>query len=189
MRVVAGQAKGCRLKTPSGERIRPTADRVKEALFEIIGERIRDARVLDLFAGTGNLGIEALSRGAGSVLFIDADRSAVRLIGQNLDRTHLGDRAETWKTDARSAIARLKRTESRFEIVLLDPPYGYGQTKSILRRLHREKLLSPRGLMVIEHDRRTDLPERIDSLERRDQRRFGDTMISFYEARPQRIEP
>jgi 16S rRNA (guanine966-N2)-methyltransferase len=189
MRVVAGEAKGCRLKTPSGDRIRPTADRVKEALFEIVGERIRDARVLDLFAGTGNLGIEALSRGADSVLFVDTDRSAVRLIEQNLARTHLGGRAETWKTDARSAIARLKRTGRRFEIMLLDPPYGYGHTESILRRLGQHKLLLPRGLMVVEHDRRTDFPERIDSLERRDQRRFGDTMISFYEAAPRRIQP
>jgi len=184
MRVVAGEAKGCRLKAPSGDRIRPTADRVKEALFEIIGERICDARVLDLFAGTGNLGIEALSRGACSVLFVDADRSAVRLIGQNLIRTCLGERAETWKIDARSALERLKKSGHRFEIVLLDPPYGYGHTESILKRLCRNKLFSPKGLMVVEHDRRTDLPRRIDSLECCDQRRFGDTMISFYEVRP-----
>ena len=184
MRVVAGEARGCRLKTPSGDRIRPTADRVKEALFEIIGERIRDARVLDLFAGTGNLGIEALSRGACSVLFVDADRSAVKLIGQNLTRTRLSERAETWKTEARLALDRLKKKGRRFEIVLLDPPYGYDRTESILKRLCRNKLFSPRGLMVIEHDRRTDLPERIDSLERCDRRRFGDTMVSFYVNRP-----
>jgi len=187
MRVVAGEAKGRRLKAPEGDRIRPTADRVKESLFEVIGERVRGARVLDLFAGTGNLGIEALSRGASSALFVDADRSAIRLIGQNLVRTRLGQRAETWRGDARAVLDRLARLGRRFEIVLLDPPYAAGYDEDILQRLSRSKILSPGSLTTIEHDRRTDLPERIDALGRCDQRRFGDTVISFYEQRPQRV--
>jgi 16S rRNA (guanine966-N2)-methyltransferase len=187
MRVVAGEAKGRRLKAPSGDRIRPTADRVKESLFEILGERIRNARVLDLFAGTGNLGIEALSRGARSVLFVDADRSAIRLINRNLLQTRLGERAETWKSDARSALDRLKKLGRRFEIVLLDPPYSYIHLQFILHQLCRYRLFSRNGMMVVEHDRRADLPERIDSLALCDQRRFGDTMISFYEEKPRRV--
>ena len=189
MRVVAGEAKGRRLKAPSGDRIRPTADRVKESLFEVIGERVRDARVLDLFAGTGNLGIEALSRGARSALFVDADRSAVRLIVQNLNRTRLEERAETWKSDARSALERLKKSGSRFDIVLLDPPYEYDSLESILSQLYRYRLLSPGGLLVIEHDRRTDLPQRTGSVQLCDRRRFGDTMISFYQQKPERAQP
>jgi len=181
MRVVAGEARGCRLKTPTGDRIRPTADRVKESLFEIIGERIRNARVLDLFAGTGNLGIEALSRGARCALFVDTSRSAVRLIGQNLIRTHLGERAEIWKSDCESALGRLEKMNRRFEIVLLDPPYGYDRAASLLKQLCLGKLLSLGGLMAVEHDRRSNLPEHIGSLERSDQRRFGDTMLSFYQ--------
>jgi 16S rRNA (guanine(966)-N(2))-methyltransferase RsmD len=189
MRVVSGEAKGRRLKTPRGDRIRPTADRVKESLFEIIGQRIRDARVLDLFAGTGNLGIEALSRGARSVLFVDADRTAILLVGQNLTLTRLGDRAETWKSDAHSALGKLAGSGRRFEVVLLDPPYGSGYEEPVLRRLSRSEILSPGGLTVIEHDRRIDLPERIDSLERLDQRRFGDTVLSFYRQSPGKARP
>ena len=189
MRVVSGEAKGRRLKTPGGDRIRPTADRVKESLFEIIGERIRDARVLDLFAGTGNLGIEALSRGARSVLFVDADRAAIRLIGQNLTLTRLDDRAETWRSDARAALGKLAGSGRCFDIVLLDPPYGTGYEEPVLRRLSRSEILPPGSLTVIEHDRRIDLAERIDSLERFDQRRFGDTMLSFYRQSPEKARP
>ncbi len=182
MRVISGEAKGRRLKAPTGDRIRPTADRVKETLFDILEERVRNARVLDLFAGTGSLGIEALSRGARSVLFVDAAGEAVRLISDNLERTEMGSRAEVWKSKALSAIARLKKLGYQFAIVLLDPPYGYacGQIETLLRRICLADILSRRGLIVIEHDKRTELPDRFGSMERLDQRRFGDTMVSFY---------
>jgi len=181
MRVISGEAKGRRLKAPTGDRIRPTADRVKETLFDILGERVQNARVLDLFAGTGSLGIEALSRGARSVLFVDEAGEAIRLISDNLERTEMGSRAEVWRSNALSALARLKKLGRQFEIVLLDPPYGYGHIESIMRRLRRVRLSSRRGLIVIEHDKRTELPERFGSMQRLDQRRFGDTTVSFYE--------
>jgi 16S rRNA (guanine966-N2)-methyltransferase len=181
MRVVSGVAKGRRLKAPSGGRIRPTADRVKETLFDIIGERVLNARVLDLFAGTGSLGIEALSRGARFVLFVDAAREAVKLIGDNLVRTAMEERAETWRSDALAAVARLKKEGRHFDIVLLDPPYGYDHIGGILRQLQQANLFSRRSLMVVEHHKRTEIPNRVDSMERIDQRRFGDTMISFYQ--------
>jgi 16S rRNA (guanine(966)-N(2))-methyltransferase RsmD len=189
MRVVSGEAKGRRLKTPGGDRIRPTADRVKESMFEIIAGRIPDARVLDLFAGTGNLGIEALSRGARSGLFVDADRSAVKLIRENLARTRLDRRAEIWKSDARAALDRLRRLERRFDIVLLDPPYGSGYQEIILKMLDCNGILLSRGVIAVEHDRRSGLPQAVGSLERFDLRCFGDTVLSFYEESRRKVSP
>jgi 16S rRNA (guanine(966)-N(2))-methyltransferase RsmD len=181
MRVVSGEAKGRRLKSPVKECIRPTADRVKETLFDIIGDRIREARVLDLFAGTGSLGIEALSRGARSILFVDVAKQAIRLISDNLIRTDLQERAEIWRTDALRAIARLGKKGRRFEIALLDPPYEYGHIERIMRRYQQADLSTPESMIVVEHHKKTVLPDGVESMYRFLEKRFGDTVLSFYQ--------
>jgi 16S rRNA (guanine966-N2)-methyltransferase len=180
MRVISGVAKRRRLKTPSSIRIRPTADRVKEALFGIIGDRIPDHRVLDLFAGTGNLGIEALSRGARWAHFVDRAREAADIIQENLLRTGLAGRAGVWRTGVFAAISRLGREERCFEVVFLDPPYGYRHTERVLRGLQQARILAGESLVVVEHDKRDILPRQIGSLQIGDERRFGDTVVTFF---------
>jgi 16S rRNA (guanine966-N2)-methyltransferase len=186
MRVISGEAKGRRLKTPSSIRIRPTADRVKEALFGIIGDRIYDHRVLDLFAGTGNLGIEALSRGARWVLFVDRAKEAIDIIQENLRRTGLTDRAGIWRTGVFAALSRLRKEKRCFEVVFLDPPYGYQHIERVLRTLQQARICVGESLVVVEHDKRDILPRQIDSLRIGDERRFGDTVVTFFTQKVER---
>jgi 16S rRNA (guanine966-N2)-methyltransferase len=169
MRVIAGTEKGRRLKAPPGAR--PTADRVREALFSIIAARVAGAAVLDLFAGSGALGIEALSRGAARVTFVDDDRRAVQAVQANLG----GLEATVLQRDA---AVFLRTTTDQYDLVFLDPPYRHGP------RLGRElsgpvaAVLAPGGLVVSESDRRTplDLPD----LTLQDERRYGDTLIRLH---------
>ena len=121
MRVISGKARGVTLKTPDGNQTRPTADRVKEALFSIIQFDLPGAKILDLFAGSGQLGIEALSRGADSALFIDASDKACALVKENLRRTKLTEQAEVIRSDY---LSYLKNCRKKFNIIILDPPYA-----------------------------------------------------------------
>jgi 16S rRNA (guanine966-N2)-methyltransferase len=170
MRIIAGTHKGRRISAPKGAR--PTSDRVREALFSILAGRVEGARVLDLFAGSGALGIEALSRGAASATFVDDDPGAIRVIRRNLDAVHAVRR------DA-AAFLRSARDEGRqYDLVFLDPPYRLGP------RIGRElselvaAVLAPAGVVVSESDRRAplDLPD----LDLADERRYGDTLIRFH---------
>ena len=165
MRVVAGHWRGRPLKAPPGAR--PTADRVKEALFSILGDRVPGARVLDLFAGSGALGIEALSRGASEATFVDDDARAVAVIRANL-------RGAEAKVVRRDATAFLRTATAQYDLVFLDPPYRLGPRLA----LPVAGVLAPGGLAVTESDRRTplDLPDLL--LE--DERRYGDTLIRLH---------
>ena len=180
MRVISGEAKGRRLKTPGDERIRPTADKIKGALFSIIGERVRDAHVLDLFAGTGNLGIEALSRGARFVHFVDADKGAESIIRENLIRVKFEDRACVWRTDAITALSRLERTGQRFDLIFSDPPYGRQLNQKALAMLSNGEFIVEDGLVVLEHHRKELFPPQKTALLKIDERRFGETVLTFY---------
>ena len=125
MRIITGSARGCRLKTPQGqETTRPTADRVKESVFNILGSMVQDRRVLDLFAGTGNLGLEALSRGAAAAVF--ADRTTADLIRENARRTRLEDRVQVLSGDVFAILRRLEAQGERFSLIFCDPPYHKG---------------------------------------------------------------
>lgn len=186
MRVISGEAKGLRLKAPADNRIRPTADKTKEALFDIIGEEVRGARVLDLFAGTGNLGIEALSRGARRALFVDTAKRAVAIIRANVGRVKYGDRCEVWQADAFSALSRLGRMGRRFDIVFCDPPYGHQFAERSLNFLALGHLVENDGLVAMEHHWKDKLPQRVGTLLMLDERCFGDTAVTFYR---QRAEP
>lgn len=183
MRVIAGSARGRRLLTPKGDRTRPTADRVKESLFNILAVLLGDfssLRVLDLFAGTGNLGIEALSRGAADALFIDENREAASLVNRNLELTGFTDRGRVIRKEALAALKSLQKSESPFDLVFLDPPYRQGLSEQVLELLAVSPLIGESSVVVAETAAREELPEAFGSLGRFDRRVYGDTAISFF---------
>jgi 16S rRNA (guanine966-N2)-methyltransferase len=175
MRVIAGSLKGRRLKTPDWDGLRPTSDKLRETLFNILAPRIAGARVLDAFAGTGALGIEAISRGAVAVTFIEQDRRAQALIEANLAQCGIDSGYNLVRGTVERASTAL---QTSFDIVLLDPPYAMpGQTA--LMKL--DALVAPGGLVVLEHARRAAAPEQAGRLVRVRQVTSGDSMLSFYE--------
>ena len=155
MRVISGKARGVQLKTPEGMQTRPTTDRVKEALFSIIHFEIPGARVLDLFGGTGQLGIEALSRGAQSAVFVDAGEAACRLIRENLKRTRFENEGRVVRSDY---LAYLGRCAEQFDIILLDPPYAEVFLENALKRITEIDILQSGGIIVAERPLGKELP-------------------------------
>lgn len=149
MRLTGGEARGRRLKVPRGLLIRPTADRVREALFDILGARVRGSRFLDVYAGTGAVGCEALSRGAAQAVFLEQQRGALRLIRGNLGLGPWSSAAAILEGEACGSLADLDRRGARFDIVFLDPPYYDPALPDALRLATR--LLDPQGLLVLEH--------------------------------------
>jgi len=179
MRIISGLSKGRKLATPKGQVLRPTSDRVKESIFNILGERVNGKIVLDLFAGTGNLGIEALSRGAKRALFVERGRQAVRLIKKNLSQFGMAERSEIIPKDVNRAIGILKERGEYFDLIFMDPPYEKGLTQKTLSKLTFHEIFHEDSILVIEHDRREPLPDKIDGWNLIRQRRIGDTVISF----------
>ena len=181
MRVIAGTLKGRRLKTPAWEGLRPTSDKLRETLFNILAPRIAGARVLDGFAGTGALGIEALSRGAASVVFVERDRRAQALIAANLAQCGIETGYNLVRGAFDRSIAALQAPATEpFDIVLLDPPYAI---PADLTLAGVDALLAPGGIAVLEHGKRKPAPEQLNRLRRVRQVTSGDSMLSFYERR------
>ena len=191
MRIVAGKFKGRRLKTLKGLEVRPTADRVKESLFRIFGEQVIDAAFLDLCAGTGSIGLEALSQGARSATFVDSNYHAVRTIESNLemcgfDRKH--PHVKLIHLDARRALAQLGKRKAEFDLVYFDPPYASKIHESCVKQIAEADILLPTGMLVIEH-RRVQEADWAESLMLGElilsrQERYSDTMLSFYRWQP-----
>lgn len=180
-RIIAGRNKGRRLKAPKGLEIRPTGARVKQTLFDILAPRLPGCRFLDAFAGSGGIGLEAVSRGAARVVMIDTSAPAVAAIRENVEATGAeGGRVQVFRQDARIGLAALADTGVRFDIVFLDPPYDSGLYEPILEQLATMRLLEPDGVAVAEHFHKTPLPERIGGLIRYRQVRVGDHLLSFY---------
>jgi len=188
MRIIAGTAKGRRLKTLHGADKRPTTDRVKESIFAVLGEHILEADVMDLFAGTGNLGIEALSRGARAALFLDSDAQAVRTIKENLRLTQLEDRAEMWRCDAVAALQRLRTERRSFDLVFADPPYGRGYGERTLRCLDRSTILREEGVFVLEHSTNEEVAVSCAHMKMVSEKRFGQTAVHFFQRTSQSKE-
>ncbi len=172
MRIVAGRWGGRRLVAPPGRATRPTSDRVREALFSILGP-LDGERVLDLFAGSGALGLEALSRGAGSAVFVDRAPAAVRAVTANL--AALGAEAEVVRADARAFLGNARRAAHAYDLAFLDPPYR--AATGLGRELPLEPVLAPRARVVVESDRRS--PPALE-LPLADERRYGDTLIRIH---------
>ena len=177
MRVITGKARGVALKTPDGMTTRPTTDRVKEALFSIIQFDIPCARVLDLFGGTGQLGIEALSRGAKSAVFVDAGEPACRLIKENLKRTKLENDATVIRSDYMQYLCSCK---GKFDIVFLDPPYAEVFLENSLKKLTEIDILESGGIIVAERPVGKDLPWDFPGFSRFKDYKYGNTLLTLY---------
>jgi 16S rRNA (guanine(966)-N(2))-methyltransferase RsmD len=180
LRVIAGLARGHKLKTVKGIDTRPTSDKVKEAVFNIIAADIIDSTVLDAFAGTGSLGIEALSRGARKTIFMDKSPNSCGIIRENLAHTNLSEQAEVYVTDYKSGIERLCRKGYKFSLVFLDPPYNKNFIQDALKLLAKNDIITDDGIIVAEHSRSDNLPESYGRLKAVDTRKYGDTMITIY---------
>lgn len=176
MRVITGTARGTNLKTPEGMHTRPTADRVKEALFNVIQYEIR-GEVLDLFAGTGQLGIEALSRGAAHAVFVDQRADAVGLVRENLRRTHLSDRAEIYCGDY---LTYLDRCTKRFDLIFLDPPYAEKSLENAILRISEIDILADGGIIITERPRGKLLELELPGLMRSKDYNYGKTTITLF---------
>lgn len=179
MRVIAGKYRGRRLFTPRDQRIRPTSDRLRERVFNILSRELTNCGVLDLYAGTGALGIEALSRGASSCTFVDASKSALDLIERNLN--HIGVRKPTrlirWNIP--TSLNCLKDLPSSFNLVFLDPPYGQNLILPTLTHLSTCGGLAPETVLVIEHGIREQMPDALPNFKLFDQRRQRKSLVSF----------
>ncbi|MEI6287081.1 MAG: 16S rRNA (guanine(966)-N(2))-methyltransferase RsmD [Bacillota bacterium] len=179
MRIIAGFNRGMVLKTPKDLRVRPTADRVKEALFNILSVKIIDAKVLDLFSGTGNLALEALSRGAASACLVDNHNESIALIKVNISKTHSLEQARIIKADCLSAIKLLAAQSEKFDVVFCDPPYNCDWLQKIVDGVGQTRLLATGGVLVVEHNvDEKYLPSNIMKLIQ--SRRYGATIISFF---------
>jgi len=185
MRVIAGADRGRRLRAPRGLRTRPTADRVRETLFDILGPAVAGQRVLDLFAGTGAVGIEALSRGATRAVFLERGREALGALRANLAALGIPRaRARVVAGDILSALPRVARTEEPFDLVFVDPPYASRLARGALEALAESPLLFSGTRVVVQHSVRTELPPRVGALVAERTRRVGDTALTFFRADP-----
>lgn len=175
MRVITGSARGMSLRTLEGDNVRPTTDKVKEAVFSIIQFEIEGRRILDLFAGSGQLGIEALSRGAESAVFVDADKNAVRIVKENLSKTKLDYKATVAQTDS---LAFLSMTDRVFDIAFLDPPFSTGLLEKALAKV--EPHIAEGGLVVCEHPFADELPDIQGGLEKQKTYKYSKTAVTVY---------
>lgn len=182
MRVIAGTAKKRILAVPKGLVVRPTADRVKEALFNILGASVFASSLLDLFAGAGTVGIEALSRGADKVVFVEKEINNIRIIRKNLQITGLADRARCLCMFVDNALERLASEQFSFDLIFMDPPYTQSYVSDTLSKIAGKNLLRTDGLVVAENDRNTPLPENVTGgLCMCRQERYSGTMLTFYQ--------
>lgn len=189
MRVVGGKAKGRRLLAPKGQSVRPTAARVKESLFNILPRDFTGMKVLDLFAGTGNLSIEALSRGAAHAILVDSSARSAAAIKENLRRLGFAAQSEVWIAPVARALKSLARQRESFDVVFLDPPYEQGLADRSLGSIAACELLRDSGTVIIEHSMREAVKSRYGQLQLHDQRRYGDTLLSFYKRPALSIQP
>ena len=189
MRIIGGTAKGRRLQTPSkraakypAQPIRPTADRSREALFSIIGQEVEGSTVLDLYAGTGALGLEALSRSAMRVVFVDNNPHAVQLVEKNIELCGFSNKTLVLKRDLSKGLCFLakQQPEVKFSLVFIDPPYRKRLSATMLQEIEKTNILSSDALVVIEEDSIIDLPSTVKELNLVDQRRYGETGFWFY---------
>ncbi|WP_427338566.1 16S rRNA (guanine(966)-N(2))-methyltransferase RsmD [Caloranaerobacter sp. DY30410] len=181
MRVITGTAKGHKLKVPKGLSIRPTTDRIKESLFNILGNDLEDSVVLDLFAGSGSIGIEFLSRGAKECYFIDNSIISIKTIKENLIKTNLIAKSYVYKNTVERAIKKLGARGIKFDYIFMDPPYEKGLVIPTLEIIAAENLLKEEGIIIIEHESSLDLLNEIISFVKVRENNYGNTKITFYE--------
>ena len=181
MRIIGGAHRGRIIKMPKGRATRPTQDRVREAIFNIIRVRIPESGVLDLYAGSGAFGIEALSRGARAAAFVDNSVSSVKAIRSNLlSLGYAAPRAQVFKKDGVGAIEAFGKNRAKFDIVFIDPPYHKGLAKNALIKIDARDILSRDSFVIAEHFVKDPMPDEAGGLSLFKQKRYGDTVVSFY---------
>lgn len=180
MRVISGIQKGRILKAVPGESTRPTTDKVKESVFNIVGPYFEGGYGLDLFAGSGGLGIEGISRGLEKVLFIDHDIKAIQTIKKNIELCHFEEKAEIYRNDWKRALKTLAQRQFKFRIIWLDPPYKKDVYTYILAEIHKSDLLDKNGVVICEHAKEKELPNIVEDLMRIRQENYGTINISLY---------
>lgn len=180
MRVIAGVAKGRRLRVPKRKGVRPTSEYLREALFDILGSSVHGVRFLDLYAGSGAVGIEALSRGAAEVVFLEQDPACLQVLRANVAMTGLQERRVV-AGDVLRALPRLVRQREHFDIIFVDPPYETDLAMRTLDALASGDLLRPRGVVIVEHFAKDPLPQDIGMLGRVREKAHGQTVLSFYQ--------
>ena len=186
LRIIAGSLGGIRLAFPKEVKIRPTADRVREAVFNILAGRADDARVLDLFAGTGAYGLEALSRGAAQCIFVEKHRACVAAIRENLEKTRLAEKATVVPADAFSFVKKELPAAQPFDLIFIDPPYRFSQDSSagsrmagLMAGLAAPGVLAPGGVIILEHASTAAVSEAFGLLRCHSRRHYGTTDVSF----------
>ena len=180
MRISAGEHRGRRLQSVKGHRTRPTSDLLRQAVFNVLGARIQGARVLDLFAGTGSVGLEALSRGASQATFVEWDRRAIGILRANLASLKPTGNALVIASDAMQALRRLQAAGETFDCIFLDPPYTGDLAGQCIEILARGVLLGDNGVLVIQAFHKTALPEQVGALRRTWRRRYGGSSLALY---------
>ena len=181
MRVISGSMKGHRLKAPKGNKVRPTEDRIKESLFNILGTINESALVLDAFAGSGSIGIEFLSRGAKEIYFVDDFYDSISIIKENLEHTKLIDKAKIIKSDIFLILKKFNKDNIAFDYIYLDPPFNQeGLISNLLEEIYDEELLSNMGIIIIEHEKSLTLEDIICKFVKVDSRKYGSKSLTFY---------
>ena len=185
MRIITGAARGRRLITLEGEAVRPTPERVKEGLFSMLQFRLEGRRVLDLFAGSGQMGLEALSRGAQSCMFIDASAEAMAVVKANAQKTALFDRCRFLVSDYRNFIRKAGSRGDRYSLIFLDPPYAEVFLENSLKRISEIDILSDSGIIITERPFGKELPAGVPGLVRYRDYRYGKAAVTIYRRQPQ----
>ncbi len=181
MRVIAGTHRGRRLRGPQGSLVRPTSDRVREALFSILGNRLPNSRVLDLYAGTGAIGVEAISRGATHVTCVESSIEALKLMRQNIQGCGIAQQITVYAHTVKQFLNQPKQWEGPYDVVFADPPYALAQElESLLTQSVTERLLAADSWLIVEHAEKTTLPISLGSADYVRRYRYGDTALSLY---------
>jgi len=179
VRVISGSARGLKLNTPGDDRVRPTTDRVKESMFNIVQDWVYDSQVLDLFAGSGALGIEALSRGASQAVFCDNSLDSIKIIKSNIEKARLADRSQIVSGDFKRCLRDMEAKNQSFDMIFVDPHYYEGLFEEVLDTIRSCKILKKDGIVIVEHDAKKPIGQ-VEGLEVYKEKKYGITMLTFY---------
>ena len=179
VRVISGSARGLKLNTPGDDRVRPTTDRVKESMFNIVQDWVYDSQVLDLFAGSGALGIEALSRGASQAVFCDNSLDSIKIIKSNIEKAKVVDRSQIVSGDFKRCLRDMEAKNQSFDMIFVDPPYYKGLFEEVLDTIRSCKILKKDGIVIVEHDAKSPIGQ-VEGLEVYKEKKYGITMLTFY---------
>lgn len=179
VRVISGSARGLKLNKPGDDRVRPTTDRVKESMFNIVQDWVYDSQVLDLFAGSGALGIEALSRGASQAVFCDNSLDSIKIIKSNIEKAKVVDRSQIVSGDFKRCLRDMEAKNQSFDMIFVDPPYYKGLFEEVLDTIRSCKILKKDGIVIVEHDAKRPIGQ-VEGLEVYKEKKYGITMLTFY---------